>query len=118
MNKMLVIDNEKYYNHPFILNYLASKNGNIYSLKSNKNLSKNRTNGNGYLIFYFYNNEKSKYQNYYFHRFVYEVFYGLIPKCKQVDHQNQIKNDNRIENLQLLTPQENIKKVVINQLFQ
>ena len=103
---MLVIDSVEFYNHPIFDNYLASKNGSIYSLKSKKILSKKRNNGNGYLIFYLYDEKK----NYYQHRFVYEVFNGLIPKCKQVDHHNQIRNDNRIENLQLLTPQQNQQK--------
>ena len=34
---MIIINNEEYYNHPFISNYLANKNGDIYSLKSKKN---------------------------------------------------------------------------------
>ena len=48
--------------------------------------------------------------NYSHHRFVYEVFKGPIPKCLQVDHINEIKSDNRIKNLQLLTPRQNNKK--------
>lgn len=110
MDDILIIDSVKFYNHPFILNYLANKDGDIYSLKSKKNLSKNKNNGNGYLTFSFYNNEKSKYQNYYFHRFVYEVFNGKIPKCMVVDHINAVKSDNRIKNLQLLSPKKNIQK--------
>lgn len=107
---MLIVNSLEFYNHPILENYLGSKNGDIYSLISKKILSKNKTNGNGYLIFSFYNKEKNKYQNYYHHRFIYEVFNGLIPKCKQVDHYDTIKNNNRIKNLQLLTPKENTQK--------
>ena len=57
---------------------------------------------------YSYKLEKNK--TYYQHRFVYEVFNGLIPKEMEVDHRNGIKSDNRIENLQLLTHKKNIEK--------
>ena len=41
------------------------------------------------------------------HRLVYEAFYGEIPKGMQVNHINEIKTDNRLENLNLMTPKEN-----------
>ena len=44
------------------------------------------------------------------HRFVYEVFKGPIPRFFEVDHINEIKSDNRIKNLQLLTHKQNIQK--------
>ena len=107
---MIIINSVKFYNHPFINNYLGSKNGDIYSLKSKKILSKNRKNDNNYLTFYFYNKEKNKYQNYYQHRFIYEVFKGKIPPHLEVDHIVPNKSDNRIKNLQLLSHKENIEK--------
>lgn len=51
-----------------------------------------------------------KKKNYYQHRFVYEVFKGAIPKFFEIDHINNLKFDNRIKNLQLLTPQQNNEK--------
>ena len=44
------------------------------------------------------------------HRFVFEVFKGQIPRCFEVDHINNIKTDNRIKNLQLLTHKQNSEK--------
>lgn len=41
------------------------------------------------------------------HRLVYEAFNGVIPEGLQVNHINEIKTDNRIENLNLMTPKEN-----------
>ena len=41
------------------------------------------------------------------HRLIYEAFYGKIPENIQVNHKNEIKTDNRINNLELLTPKEN-----------
>ena len=52
--------------------------------------------------------EKNK--NYYQHRFVYEVFRGPIPHCFEIDHINEIKSDNRLKNLQLLTHKQNVEK--------
>ena len=44
------------------------------------------------------------------HRVVYETFIGIIPEGFVVDHINDIKSDNRLENLQLLTPKDNTIK--------
>lgn len=44
------------------------------------------------------------------HRLVWEVFNGKIPENMLINHKNGIKNDNRLENLELVTHQENMKK--------
>lgn len=46
-------------------------------------------------------------KNYFVHRLEYEAFYGEIPKGMQVNHINEIKTDNRVVNLNLMTPKEN-----------
>ncbi len=48
--------------------------------------------------------------NCYNHRFVYEVFCGIIPKNLVINHINNVKTDNRLENLELVTQKENVKK--------
>ena len=61
----------------------------------------------GYLHFKF----KSK--AYRVHLVIWEMHYGPVTPGMQVDHKNNIRNDNRIENLQELTRGDNnIKKVV------
>ena len=40
-------------------------------------------------------------------RLVYEAFVGPIPEGMQVNHINEDKTDNRLENLNLMTPKEN-----------
>jgi len=44
------------------------------------------------------------------HRLVWQEWAGLIPEGYYVDHKNANKGDNRLENLQLLTPEENSQK--------
>lgn len=54
-------------------------------------------------------NEKTKRRvNYQVHRLVWEAFNGKIPDGMQVNHINEIKDDNRLENLNLMTQKENI----------
>lgn len=47
------------------------------------------------------------YKNISIHRLVYETFVGEIPEGMQVNHINERKNDNRLENLNLMTPKQN-----------
>ena len=47
---------------------------------------------------------------YYYHRFIFECYYGTIPKGLLIDHINNNKLDNNIEKLQINTPSENSKK--------
>ena len=109
--KRVIFEGKKYYKHPVFYNYAADKNGDVLSLKTNKiiKMSKNKS-SNGYLIFNIYNEKLEKPYTYLHHRFVYEVFKGPIPKCLEVDHLNNLKTDNRIKNLQLLTRTQNNQK--------
>ena len=52
--------------------------------------------------------------NYKAHRFIWECFNGIIPDGKEIDHINNKRDDNRLCNLQLLTPKENSKKAASN----
>lgn len=50
------------------------------------------------------------------HRCVASAFLGLIPAHLQVNHKNAVKTDNRIENLELVTPDQNIQHEIENEL--
>jgi hypothetical protein len=65
-------------------------------------------NGNGYLGFKF----KSKL--YYLHVIIWEMHYGPVTPGMQVDHKNNVRKDNKIENLQELTNGDNAKKQLIS----
>lgn len=43
------------------------------------------------------------------HRVVWEAFNGKIPDNMQINHKNGIKDDNRLDNLEVVTPSENTK---------
>lgn len=45
----------------------------------------------------------------YAHRVIWEMFHGPIPEGMQIDHMNGVRSDNRIENMRLVTQQENLK---------
>ena len=109
IKQRVIFEGVKYYKHPVFSNYAASKDGNILSLKNKKNLKMTKDRG-GYLYFTIYNKKLEKHLKYSNHRFVFEVFKGPIPKCFEVDHVNNYKFDNKIKNLQLLTPKQNKQK--------
>ena len=109
IKQRVLFDGVKFYKHPVFSNYASNKNGDILSLKTQKILSMLKGT-NGYLFFKICDKKLEKQKNYLQHRFVYEVFKGVIPSCFEFDHINEIKFDNRIKNLQLLTPQKNCEK--------
>ena len=108
IKQRVIIDGKKYYKHPVFSNYAANKNGDVLSLKSERILKMEKN--AGYLRFKIYNEKLEKRINYSQHRFVLEVFKGVIPSCFEVDHINEIKSDNRIKNLPPLTHKQNIEK--------
>ena len=110
IKKRVIIDGVKYYKHQVFSKYAASKNGKVIKVKNGRIIRMSK-NGNGYLKFNLSDKKKlEKTYTYSNHRFVYEVFRGPIPSCLEVDHINNVKTDNRIKNLQLLTKKQNIQK--------
>lgn len=67
---------------------------------------KPQLNSNGYYKVVLCKNSIKK--KYFVHRLVYEAFNGQIPEGLQVNHINEIKTDNRLENLNLMTAKENM----------
>ena len=88
--------------------YQASNLGRIRSFKRNNirilKPGKNRD-GSGYYIVKLYLNSVRK--NVSVHRLLWTAFNGPIPEGLQINHLNENKADNRLENLSLCTPKEN-----------
>lgn len=72
------------------------KKGNIFKLGKRKK---------GYRQVGLFKDGKCK--HFYVHRLVYEAFNGTIPDGMEVNHINEIKTDNSVWNLNLMTPKEN-----------
>ena len=109
IKQRVIIDGVKYYKHDVFTNYATTKDGDVINLKTKK-IMKLRKNNSGYLYFNIYEEKLKKTKIHSHHRFVYEVFKGPIPKCFEIDHVNEVKTDNRIKNLQLLSHKQNIEK--------
>ena len=99
---------KKYYQHPVFTNYAASKEGEVINVKTGRKLLKMGKNHAGYYRFGLQHKKRRK--HYFQHRFVFEAIKGDIPEGFEIDHKNEVKTDNRIKNLQLLTRNQNVEK--------
>ena len=109
IKQRVLINGKKYYKHPVFSNYAANKNGEVIHVKTGR-IRKMSLSNSGYLFFSIYNKKLEKPKIYTQHRFVFEVFRGSIPRCFEIHHKNSIKSENRIQNLQLLTHKQNVRK--------
>ena len=103
------INNCVYKVHPVYNLYASDENGNIIHLVKQVPSTGNKRK-NGYLFCMVRKHGQNGQKGYYVHRFVYECFNGIIPDGTVIDHVNNIKDDNRLCNLQLMSQQENCKK--------
>ena len=115
MKKYILKNGKKFFIHPVYKKYAANDEGEIIHVKLGKPRKGNLIN-TGYLRFTIYL-EKNRNKCYSSHRFVFECFYGLIEKNKQINHINSIRTDNRIKNLEVVTASENIKKSSVNKNY-
>lgn len=72
---------------------------------------------NSYLVFMPSVRGEVSHKLFYVHRVVYEAFFGEIPAGLQVNHKDGNKRNNRIDNLELLTPKQNMRHAGTNGLL-
>ena len=97
---------DDFWSHPIYTNYESNRNGIIRNVKFKK-LVGYLTNRGYYTATVIDNGQKKKFRS---HRFIYECFHGVITDKRVVEHINNTKTDNRLDNLQLITQIENITK--------
>lgn len=102
---------------PYNTNYMVSNFGRVKSLNYNhyqgkEHILKQAKTRIGYLQVGLYKNGKRR--NFLVHRLVWEAFNGPIPEGMQINHLNEEKTDNRLENLSLMTAKENHNWGTIN----
>ena len=115
MENYILANGKKFFIHPVYKKYAANEDGEILNIRL-RNPRKGNLKKTGYLSFTIYL-EKNKNKQYSSHRFVFECFYGLIEKNKQINHINSIRADNRIKNLEVVTASENCMKSAKNRNF-
>lgn len=88
--------------------YLISTDGQVYSLKRDKLIEPANKNGikGSYLVVTIYNDKGQK-KYMLVHRLVFMAHKGMIPKGLQINHKDENKENNCIENLELMTNKEN-----------
>ena len=107
MDKVVSNKANDFCRHPVYDRYEANREGIVRHVKHKKDLG--RLTNSGYLRIGIRDHGIKK--GYLKHRFIFECFHGKINDAKLVvDHINNIKIDNRLENLQLITQSQNMKK--------
>ena len=107
MSKAVSNNSNDFCKHPIYDRWEANREGIVRHVKHKKDLG--CLNNCGYLKICV--SDGSIIKGYRKHRFIFECFHGKINDAKLVvDHVNNIKTDNRLENLQLITQSQNIKK--------
>jgi HNH endonuclease/NUMOD4 motif len=85
-------------------NYVVSRTGQVWSIPRNRALKQTR-NRRGYLLVSLYRGGRAK--SYLVHRLIASAWIGPIPDGYEVNHRNGKKNQNDVNNLEIVTPQQN-----------
>ena len=113
VGKRIKINGKKYRTHPVYNIYAGNRQGEVIHI-SKKFPMKGNDNNCRYLKVLVRGSVDIKFKSLYVHRFIYECYNGLIPNGLVIDHINDDSKDNRLCNLQLMTPQNNSKKAAKN----
>jgi len=92
-------------------NYLITTDGNVYSCRSDKFMKKQCCKGNGYYEKVILNIDNGIKRNMRVHRLVAMAFLDNPDNLSDVDHINNNRSDNRIENLRWLSHKDNMNNL-------
>lgn len=107
METIIKYQSDTYYKIPNYNTYYINRNGNILSFKKNKKkILKPSINKDGYERVCLIENKKNK--NFFIHVLSAITFLNEYKESLEVNHINGIRNDNRVENLEVCTRSENI----------
>ena len=110
----LFINGKKYRIHPVYNLYAGNKYGEVINISRFVSMKGRINYGCGYRQVMVRGSGDRKQTCVRVRRFIYECYYGIIPEGMVIDHINDDKQDNRLCNLQLVTPQQNSKKAARN----
>ena len=113
---IMIVNNHKYKIHPVYDAKKKKKRGDVINIKRQKP-SFGTKQRNGYMKITVGGQGQKQDKSAYVHRFVWESWKGIIPNGLHIDHINENIEDNRLSNLQLLTPSQNVKKSLKNKDF-
>ena len=94
---------------PGLSGYFASRDGRIYSDKWKRVLTPS-LDSYGYKVVSIFSGSKKACRNMKVHRLVAETFIPNPDGLETIDHLNNIRTDNRVENLEWVTASENVKR--------
>ena len=77
--------------------YEVSDLGRVRSCRTGKQLKPQKNSRTGYLVFFLWRDNQQKTET--IHRILYKAFVGLLADGEVVRHLNDVKTDNRLENL-------------------
>lgn len=106
--KSIVFKNIEFFNTPFD-DYWISEEGLVLSTRQNRQhiLSQYLSDGKYYCVYLYVNGVKTKYR---IHRLVYLTFYGQVPEGYVVDHIDNNKANNSVDNVRAITTRDNCRR--------
>ena len=94
--------------HPIFSDYVISEEGNVYNFRTQRKL-KPYDNGSGYLTVSLYKDKKSHTKS--IHRLVLQTYEPIDNQhLYHAHHENEIRDDNRLENLEWELKKEHLRK--------